>query len=116
MIRRGLLRNLVASKKLNREEIIPNQLPVYQRWLASSPPDIGMTTRNALSSGTPQPSLSNGSLMRCSPLAIFGVNIENDNFFKSVIEADVKCVHSKYIVSEAVKAYVFCLRSLIRTG
>ena len=110
----GLLRNLVKAKHEKNER--PNQLSVYKRWLDSWPPDIGNTTRNALSSGQAQPSLSNGSLMRCSPLAIYGVNLDDDNLFDQVIVDDVNCVHSKYAVSEAVKCYVYCLRNLIRTG
>lgn len=77
--------------------------PWYGRWIQSPPFDIGITTRNALGCAAersiapapqPDPSLaahmaasaqkhnqaseSNGSLMRCSPLAIWGLTLTDE--------------------------------------
>jgi ADP-ribosylglycohydrolase len=45
----------------------------YRRWLSSGPFDVGNTTMQALAHGSANAeSQANGSLMRCSPLGIFG--------------------------------------------
>jgi ADP-ribosylglycohydrolase len=38
-------------------------------------------------------SMSNGSLMRCTPLAVWLSNLENNNIFYKIIEIDVTFTH-----------------------
>lgn len=109
----ALARSIAEKKEKSAEKL-------YQKWLKSEPFDIGITTRNALSSKVPSPSsLSNGALMRCSPLAIYlagdGKDFEaSEN--QILIETDVRHTHSNFVVITAVKSYLKCLQVLIKTG
>merc|ERR1711976_117161 len=109
----GLLRHLTTSL---HKPSVPCAMDVYQKWLKTDPKDIGVTTKTALTTGLAhKTSLSNGSLMRCSPLALYGLTVD-DQKLKEAIKLDVNCFHSILDVVEAVTAYVFALREIIKTG
>lgn len=69
-----LARALVRDEGFNAAKV----LVAYQGWMASGPFDMGGTTAAGLR-GTPNPeSAANGSLMRVSPLAIWGHRLDDD--------------------------------------
>jgi ADP-ribosylglycohydrolase len=64
-----LARTLVHCRAFDPEAVIR----AYVYWYRSGPFDVGLTTSRALGSRQPNPSSqANGSLMRISPLGIFG--------------------------------------------
>ena len=107
----------------------------YYNWYLSKPFDIGNTTSTAFkglnkkmpnselrlrmmnnASRLSSKSLSNGSLMRCMPLAVLCMNIENINDVRKIVQTDVKLFHSDEMVTDAVTTYVFTLSKLIKNG
>ena len=84
----------------------------YQKWIEDGPFDIGGTTRNGLGplkqSPLPNPdacreaarcgpgetSLSNGSLMRITPLAVWAQNLSLEAMRECVV-TDVSLIHSR---------------------
>ncbi len=82
----------------------------YGKWIFYGPFDIGMTTRNGLSKlmNSPEPSLaqdaarfgpgatslSNGSLMRITPIAVWAQNLPLEAL-DQVVMTDVSMMHSK---------------------
>ncbi len=107
----------------------------YTRWFKSPPFDIGNTTRQAFymtdlkmnspeenynritlnSSKNNQGSLSNGCLMRISPLAIAGVHWTQENLIEA---AKMNCgmTNPNPIALDAVAVYVTAIRTAILTG
>ncbi|VDK31517.1 unnamed protein product [Gongylonema pulchrum] len=113
----------------------------YVYWIQSSPPDVGVSTRNALSIGRQLPvdwhlkytdkekesvhqevlsnvkqlnygSLSNGCLMRISPLAIFSLNAPIERV-REMVHADCSLTHCEEDCVEAVFSYVMAIRELL---
>ena len=85
----------------------------YRDWLASHPFDVGTTTRRALSrpdpdsaAGTEQ-SESNGSLMRCSPLALAAWSRQEQ--LPAWAAADARLTHPHPACVEACQAYLAAL-------
>lgn len=62
-----LARSLVRERGFDKEKVKLS----YQGWLASSPFDVGHTTRTGLTGQRNHQSRANGSLMRTSPIGIF---------------------------------------------
>jgi ADP-ribosyl-[dinitrogen reductase] hydrolase len=107
----------------------------YTRWFKSPPFDIGNTTRQAfymtdLKMNTPeenynriilnsqknnQGSLSNGCLMRISPLAIAGAHWKLENLIEA---AKMNCAmtNPNPVALDAVAVYVTAIRTAILTG
>lgn len=107
---------LALARTLNKNST--DFLPAYQAWKKSNPPDIGITTRAALTKGEPSStSLSNGQLMRCSPLGIYLAGRgEITPEHLALIEKDVRCTHSHPLTINAVTIYVITIKKLIETG
>jgi ADP-ribosylglycohydrolase/fructose-1,6-bisphosphatase/inositol monophosphatase family enzyme len=81
----------------------------YREWFASKPFDIGSTTRAALE-GHPWPeSQSNGSLMRASPLAVFGHTLPVESMV-ALAHADSALTHPHPVCGDAVAAFVIAVR------
>ena len=57
-------------------------------------------------------SASNGSLMRCTPIAVWGCNL-SDKDLKRASEADVNFTHSQNLVKEAIFAYQLGIKYLL---
>lgn len=83
----------------------------YQAWLATNPPDIGMTIFGALARGEYNAaSEANGALMRIAPLAIWGaLHPEVDVLRAAVADARLthinpKCAVANVVYVAAVKA------------
>ena len=103
----------------------------YREWFYSSPFDIGQTTLSAFQplkdamveaeftksiyatvEEFNQESASNGSLMRCTPLAVWGSDLSVEDLQKAS-DADVSFTHSHVIVKRAVFAYHLGIKYLL---
>ena len=80
----------------------------YREWMRSEPFDIGSTTNQALSpllenldpenskksaKALNRDSLSNGGMMRITPLAVWAANLEDQEDLKDAVVADVEFTH-----------------------
>jgi ADP-ribosyl-[dinitrogen reductase] hydrolase len=103
----------------------------YRRWYESPPFDIGNTTANALSArpgpgalstamteaaaDKNQGSKANGSLMRCTPLAVWGHRLSTKELVAAA-RADSALTHSNRSCGDAVATYVLAVAALVRGG
>jgi len=102
----------------------------YKQWILSNPFDIGNTTRSAFfnlkifetnlakeaqtsSMNYNQDSLSNGSFMRSSPLAVYCRHLNTEDTEKVVIQ-DVSMTHPNPIIHQTETMYILCLSHLIQ--
>ena len=97
----------------------------YIEWFESCPPDVGQTTLQALCGAKTEDdmyqnaandndeSLSNGSLMRCVPLAVVLMNKEPD-VLRELVDLEVRLTHSHPIVSECTFLYCLVLGTLMK--
>jgi ADP-ribosylglycohydrolase/fructose-1,6-bisphosphatase/inositol monophosphatase family enzyme len=84
-------------------------LEAYRQWLLSGPFDVGGTTRAALQ-GHPWPeSQANGSLMRASPLAVFGHGSSPERL-AALARADSALTHPHPVCGDAVAAFAIAVR------
>ena len=100
----------------------------FSHWITSDPFDIGQTTTRGLEPLEDDPraeaswtaatkcnqfSLSNGSLMRCTPMAVFtsgGISPEN---IRTLISGDVLFTHSNPIVHDSIFCYCTTIHYLL---
>jgi ADP-ribosylglycohydrolase len=97
----------------------------YIEWYKSNPADIGQTVEFALLGATEEIDVisnveehnewseSNGSLMRCIPLAVFGVIKGEDKLF-SMCETETKLTHHSSIVSTITLIYCTVIARILR--
>ena len=101
----------------------------YKNWIMSPPFDIGLSTRAALvplSVQNPKAKLainsakinndksqSNGSLMRCTPMAVFTSSVQKKEDAKNAILIDVKMTHPDKLVQEAILTYQLAIHYLL---
>jgi len=122
-----LLHGLLESpdKELNTLNIAK----YYQKWIQSSPFNIGKTIGNAFNflktkeefkaddvreeAKKVGDSESNGSLMRITPLAVYLSLIEDNKIMEEAVCAEVSLTHSNEIVQYASIAYCIAIRELI---
>ena len=112
-----LMHGLIEGKgKLDAKAIVKN----YALWYEEGPFDIGSTTRNAMKYTNPNKpcaismrggaiahnmkSLSNGSLMRATPMAVWCQNLA-PSALMSAVTKDVQLVHSNPLMPEVVATY-----------
>ncbi len=127
----GLARTLAHDYTFD----VHNVAKAYATWFTSDPFDIGMTTRSALTLTHPtrltprqnydkmiknswqsnQKSLSNGCLMRISPLAIAGVYWPENVLIESA-RLDCQLTNPSEVALDAVSVYVTAIRTAILTG
>jgi ADP-ribosylglycohydrolase len=106
-----LARTLVHHRRFDADAVLKG----YIYWYRSGPFDVGMTTARALGSRMPNPdSQANGSLMRISPLGVFG-------FRKPVYAAewarqDSELTHPHPICQDACAVFVNAVAIAIRDG
>ena len=105
----------------------------YKEWIMSNPFDVGMTTRDAFESlpgrngieglarkamrsskKNNQSSLSNGSFMRCSPLAVYCRNMMDEDFVKYIVTEESSMTHSNPLIHETETLYILCISHLIQ--
>jgi ADP-ribosylglycohydrolase len=105
----------------------------YKKWIEDGPFDIGGTTMNGLGplADYPMPcpaasidaarygpgatSLSNGSLMRITPLAVWAQNLSLEEMRECVVK-DVSLMHSKSEMWDLCTAYCLAIKVLIKNA
>jgi len=96
----------------------------YRRWYDSGPFDIGGTIAAALGAADDAQGMrraalrqidskANGSLMRASPLGVWGWNLEADRLAEHA-RADSALTHANAACQDAVACYAVAIASLIR--
>lgn len=119
----GLLHSIIEKGCYDKDDVAYR----YRKWYLSGPFDIGNTTRRAFDQGSSynyivnsskaenMDSLSNGCLMRASPMGMLGAFTTADKL-KIICEQDCKMTNPNPICIEGT--YVFCLaiREAILTG
>lgn len=107
----SLARSIVAREGYDASAA----LAAYREWRASSPFDIGATTRAALD-GTPLfDSQANGSLMRISPLAIFAHALAPEAAAE-LARRDSALTHPHPVCGDATAAFVVAAAHSIGHG
>lgn len=108
---------LMLARTLVRERAYDVQAvrEAYLWWLASHPFDVGNTVLAGLN-GQPNPnSQSNGSLMRISPLGIFGANQPPNRVAEwALLDAGITHVHP--VCGQAAALYSMAVAHAVRTG
>tara|TARA_Y100000589_G_scaffold98328_1_gene93031 strand:+ start:245 stop:1225 length:981 start_codon:yes stop_codon:yes gene_type:complete len=119
----GLTRTISKYKKYEKEKVAEK----YISWFKSNPFDIGNSTRNAFlnaknyndiirnSKKYNKNSLSNGCLMRISPLAILGYKIDSELLEENII-SDCMMTNPNKICIDATIVFVFSIKEAIKTG
>jgi len=103
----------------------------YAYWYATGPFDVGSTTRRALAAaagaGAPPEALdvamqaadrtsqSNGSLMRASPIGIWGRGMDPERLAE-VARADSRITHPNIVCQESCAAFVVAIAYAVGTG
>ncbi|MBF0420048.1 MAG: ADP-ribosylglycohydrolase family protein [Magnetococcales bacterium] len=88
----------------------------YQDWLQSGPFDVGSTTSRALLHGEPDPkSQANGSMMRISPLGIFGALYDLEQV-ADWSRQDAMLTHPNPICVQTSTLYTMAIAHTIHTG
>ena len=106
-----LARTLVRNECFHRSAVEAS----YKYWLSTDPPDIGNTIRKALQ-GTPTPgSISNGALMRVSPLGIFASSMSEFDAMAAARD-DASITHVHRVCQDASALFVAGIRQAILSG
>ena len=100
----------------------------YGQWFADGPFDSGGTCRNGIKGinvRNPKAkdairsaqcyntkSQSNGSLMKCTPIAVWSQNLETKDALRAV-DADVIMIHSNFDVSQVIGGYCLAIKYLL---
>ena len=103
------MQGLVNSNKESKGVLDGDEIAQkYQKWMLSPPFDIGFTTTNALgglkykplwstaeydASSQNKNSLSNGGLMRMTPLSVWASNISDPAKHFAVVKAEQSMTH-----------------------
>jgi ADP-ribosyl-[dinitrogen reductase] hydrolase len=108
-----LARSIVSAGEYNKEKVVE----AYHYWFHESDPyDVGNTIRAALGDGTPnEESQSNGSLMRISPLGIYGHSMTVDELWELACKESL-LTHPNTICQQACALYVCAIADAIQSG
>jgi len=90
-------------------------LEAYRAWYQSNPFDIGATTRAAMVGYVMGDSQANGSLMRASPLAVFGHGMDLALAAEHA-RADSALTHTHPVCRDATAAFVVAAAHAVRSG
>jgi fructose-1,6-bisphosphatase/inositol monophosphatase family enzyme/ADP-ribosylglycohydrolase len=107
-----LARTLIREGRYDADRV----LEAYRDWIDSGPFDLGITTRNALSGQLSATSQANGSLMRCSPLALWDLFGTNDDERDAMARRDSTQTHPHSNCRDAVAAFVYAVSGAVRDG
>jgi ADP-ribosyl-[dinitrogen reductase] hydrolase len=119
----GLLHSILHNKGYDYNDVAIK----YIKWYKSKPFDIGRTIRLALdgaksyadvcinSSHHNKESLSNGCLMRISPLAVLSYSLDNEDI-KKCITYDCSMTNPNDICIDAVTCFVYAIKELLKSG
>ena len=106
-----LARSLVKERKFDVDKVYE----AYQFWLKSAPFDCGRATTMGLTGRPDHESQANGSMMRISPLGIFGSKFELDTVAEWAMQ-DSRLTHPNIVCQKAVAIYVTTIAEAIATG
>lgn len=106
-----LARQLAHDGRFDREKLKAG----YRAWLESVPFDCGSTTSAGLRGVPNHESQSNGSLMRVSPLGVFGWCTPEPDLV-SWARADSELTHPNPVCKDACAVFVATVSYAIRTG
>lgn len=119
----SLAYSIIKKKKYDKEDVAK----AYIRWIKSEPKDNGISTARALRNAKKfqdtvnnsikynSQSLSNGFLMRISPLAIIGKNM-NKTKLNKIIKDEVSITYSNKECLLAGKFYIYLLIYILNGG
>jgi len=114
---------IIANGKYDIDSVVKK----YIKWYRSEPFDIGITTRKAFrraenhrdvldnSKMENSNSLSNGCLMRISPLGALGYSLSEYKLLKYA-KMDCELTNPNPIAIDAVRVYVIAIKSLLHNG
>jgi ADP-ribosylglycohydrolase/fructose-1,6-bisphosphatase/inositol monophosphatase family enzyme len=106
-----LARALVHRRDYDAQAV----LAAYQHWYRSRPFDVGSTTRAALGQGTLfHESQANGSLMRISPLGIFGAG--RPEWAADRAREDSRLTHPHPVCQDACAVFVAAIAHAVAHG
>jgi len=108
-----LTRSIVKEKKFDAKKVFK----AYQFWYKSKPFDCGSTTYRGLTSwfGANSLSQANGSLMRISPLGIYGSRFGLDTAADWAMQ-DSRLTHPNPVCQKAVAIYTTTIAEAVATG
>jgi len=108
-----LARSIVEEKKFDTQKVYD----AYRYWFDSGPFDCGGTTMRGLSSrfGKNKESQANGSLMRISPLGIYGSRFELNTVAEWAMQ-DSRLTHPHPVCQKAVAIYATTIATTISNG
>lgn len=119
----GLLYTIIANGKYDIDSVVKK----YIKWYRSEPFDVGITTRRAFrrannhqdvidnSCMQNKNSLSNGCLMRISPLGAFGYSISEKRLLEYA-KLDCELTNPNPVAIDATGVYVVAIKSLLENG
>jgi ADP-ribosylglycohydrolase len=106
-----LARSLLQEKRFDSQAVFS----AYVHWYHTRPFDVGGTIFAALAGGTPRTaSQANGSLMRISPLGIFGARCPEQA--AEWARADSRLTHPNPICQDSCAVFVSALATAIGSG
>lgn len=106
-----LARSIIQEKKFDPKKV----LVAYQYWLKSRPFDCGKATYHGLSGHPLEDSQGNGSLMRISPLGVYGSRFDLDTVADWAMQ-DSLCTHPHAVCQKAVAIFATTIAEAIATG
>jgi len=89
-------------------------LSAYRAWFATAPMDIGRTTLSALQGAADAASVSNGSLMRASPIGVWAAG--DPGRAAAAAREDCALTHPNPVCADACAAYVAAIATGIAGG
>ena len=106
-----LARSIVKEKKFDAKKVFD----AYRFWIKSNPFDCGNTVMRGLTGSPNEESQANGSLMRISPLGIYGSQFELDTVADWAMQ-DSRLTHPHIVCQKAVAVYTTTIAEAIATG
>lgn len=117
----GLFHSLLEKGKYDHEDIARR----YIKWYKSDPFDVGTTTSRAFSGAKDYASmvknslqsnghsLSNGCLMRISPLAIYGLTVSDSDLIQCA-KGNCRMTNPSELTQDAVSVYCVALKACLQ--
>jgi len=106
-----LARSIVKEKKFDAKKVYES----YRYWYNSKPFDCGHATSQGMRGHPNKTTQSNGSLMRISPLGIYGSRFELDTVADWAMQ-DSRLTHANIVCQKAVAIYATTIATAITTG
>lgn len=107
----ALARSIVTEGRFDESRV----LVAYDEWFQSGPFDVGGTIRSALAGRVQPYSQANGSLMRVSPLGIYGCGLPAEHAAE-IARKDSGLTHPHPVCGDAAAALVVAIRQALLHG